>query len=214
YVSDKLNLPLDSCAISIDRNVVISYDSNAYYNNSYSTIDLSGIDTEVGKVSKPLLTLEREERVKSEFDSIVEYRLKTNTLDDIIKNVDFKDELMYDLGSNIGYATVGSKHLKIPVGKRNSSLFFMCCQIKAMNVWAEVAHILPYMKIINKDGTQQPVSDSELIKICNNVIKRYNKGELELINNKTRRFLFNPKYYIPKEKKFSMIMTYLNFERR
>src|SRR5699024_1027483 len=107
YVSDKLNLPLDSCAISIDRNVVISYDSNAYYNNSYSTIDLSGIDTEVGKVSKPLLTLEREERVKSEFDSIVEYRLKTNTLDDIIKNVDFKDELMYDLGSNIGYATVG-----------------------------------------------------------------------------------------------------------
>src|SRR5690625_1902027 len=53
YVSELLNLPLDSCAISIDRNVVISYDPNAYYNKVSQTIQLP-THSRVKQVHKPV----------------------------------------------------------------------------------------------------------------------------------------------------------------
>lgn len=211
YVSELLNLPLDSCAISIDRNVVISYDPNAYYNKDSQTIQLP-THSRVKQVGKAVLSyIEREERVKSTLPSKGRSRkLITSTLDELINSVEFDGEVMVDLGEKVGYATVGSVYLKVPIGKRNSSLFFMGCQVKAMNTWATIENMMPYMRTINKDGMSTPVSEKELIKICRNVMKRYLNGELKLYNNKSRRFLFNPDYELTTKQKQSLIGKYIS----
>ena len=211
HVSKLLNLPLDSCAISVDRNVIISYDKDAFYTDSYKTIDLTSIVPEIDKVCKPVLTIERRERVKSALHSKGSNRkLVTNTLQELIDNVEFNGELIFDLGECVEFATIGSRFLKVPKGKRNSSLFFMGCQLKALNTWAEIEDMIPYMKTINKDGMQEPVSIAELYNICRNVIKKYLRGELKVYNNRKRRFLFNPEYELTTKQKQSLIGKYIS----
>ena len=210
YVSDKLNLPLDSCAISIDRNVVISYDPNAYYNKDSQTIQLP-THSRVKQVHKPVkLTRERKEGLTVLCNNSKTDKLRTNNLDDIIGDINFEGEVMVDLGMKVEYANVGSVYLKVPVGKRNSSLFFMGCQVKALNTWASLEDMMPYMRTINKDGMSVPVSDKELITICRNVIKKYLNGELKLYKNKSRRFLFNPDYELSATQKRSLVAHYIN----
>lgn len=206
YVCNLLNIPYDKNAKSKDRNVILSYDYNAVLLDSYSTIDVSHILKQDLSVHSSLI-LPKKERGGNTVLNSGSVKLRVNGKDSLISKIDFKDDdIVVDLGHKVGYATVGSSFLKIPEGKRNSSLFFMCCQLKALNTWADIELIKKYMMVINKNGCVVPVSPAELFKICSSVFDRYKRGELKIINNKTCRFLFNPKYNLTNKEKRQIVI--------
>jgi|SRR5690625_839562 len=148
--------------------------------------------------------------MKEENKDYLYRKLKSSTFEEVFGEIDFEGDIMVDLGEKVEYATVGSGYMKVPVGRRNISLFFSACQVKAMNPWATFNNVLAYMKTINNRGTEIPLSHKELVIICKNVIKRYEKGELKVYNNKSRRFLFNPEYELTTKQKQSLIGKYIS----
>lgn len=214
YASKLIGVDYDSGAVSIDRNVIISLDPNAYYSNSFSTLQLSSVLSNFNNVKQSINTLESDRDTTVTRYQKSNKKLKTNTLDDIMKEVDFKDKVVVDLGEKVKVAKVGVNEMIIPIGRRNSSLFFMCCQIKALNEWAQFEDIIPYMREINRKSTQAPLVDAELVRIVNNTLDKYERGELKVVYNSSRRFLFNPEYNLTAKEKRSLVMRIINENRK
>lgn len=205
-ISNDLGIPYDPKAISIDRNCIISYDENAFYTDNYSTY------TYIEKVYETVESYNNNNRVAT-----VTYSSKgnliTSTKSRLFDNIEFEGDVMTDLGSKVGYSTIGNKNIKIPEGKRNGSLFFMGCQLKALNPWLDFSRFSKYMNIVNKDGCTSPISQKELSVICKNVFGKFDKGELKVVLNKTCRFLFNPDYQLTPTQKRSYMMSFINKKR-
>ena len=214
YASQVIGVDYDSSAVSVDRNVIISLDPNAYYSNSFSTLDLDSVISNNYSVEQYNIPRERERVTTVSRHKNNNKRLKTSTLDDLIAGVDFREKVVVDLGMKVKVAKVGVNAIKVPVGSRNSSLFFMSCQIKALNEWAQFEDIIPYMREVNRKGMRVPVSESELIKIVNNALDKYSRGDLKIVYNSSRRFLFNPEFELTAREKRSIVMKIINETRK
>lgn len=208
-ISEDLGLPLDKCILTIDRNCVIPYDSDAFLNTSPTTYTYVHEE----KVYRTVLTKQTHTKGTTVVNSLVKDSIVTSTKNTLIESRNFEGEVMVDLGQKVGYATIGNTSIKIPNGKRNSSLFFMGCQLKVLNTWLDFSRFCKYMAVVNRDGCETPVDKKELNIICNNVFKKFEEGILKVINNKSCRFLFNPDYQLTPKEKRSYMMEYINKKR-
>lgn len=208
-VSDLLDLPLDKGAISIDRVTCISYDPNAYYNpnaivyNIQSKSDNKGISQYATKYNNLSL-------MGSSLLDTLGQSIRVSTIDDLYKGIDFNGEPIYDLGSKRGmYFDIGFAMGGITEGARNSTMYSVVMQLRAMNTWCQKEQMFHFIKYINRKIFFPMLSWKEVEIIVENAYK-VPINKLELKWGKYKRFLYNKDYDLTVKDKRSLLMKSIN----
>lgn len=214
-IADLLNIPYDSKAVSIDRLTVLSYDSNAYYNDNTEIIPVSELNLAEAEQEKSCQNIGEEKR--THFNTTLEYkkigydcngfkngRLRFNNLDELISKLDiaYDENGLYDFGKDnkLKYAQLFIPFRKIVDGERENILKSITYQLVALNKNANKELIFKYLNSINSSKMFPPLGNGEVQKTLNKIYKKIN--DVEPIYNATRRFIYDVnKNLTTKEKK-------------
>ena len=195
-LSDLFNIELDKNAVSKDRLNVLGYDTDIYYNNTYTSYVFN--NSEIVSLS---YIKESSNRLQQIDTKIGVEDIRFSNLKDLIKEYDFDGEPFIDLGeTKLEYAEVFVPR-NIFEGNRNKSMFVLCSQIRGLNAWISESMLFRVCSTINKDKFKPELSVHELSEI---VKKVHLKENPVVILNKTKRILFNPDYTLSKFDKQSM----------
>lgn len=209
-VSNLLDLPLDKGAISIDRVTCISYDPDAYYNPNAIVYKIQSTDD----ITKPA-------NQSTTYDSLLgsllncsfTEKIRVTTVDDLHKGIDFNGEPVFDLGGKIGvYYDIGFAMGGVTEGSRNSTMYSIIMQLRAMNPWCGKAQMFEFVKWINRKVIFPMLKYEEVYQILTNAYK-VPKNKVVLKYPKYRRFIYNKDYDLSAKDKRSVMMTKMNNDK-
>jgi hypothetical protein len=176
----------DKRAISIDRQTVLSYDPDAYYNEDAEELDISNEELYYDNNIKNILPY------SSDCDSTV---LNYNNLEEVIANLPY--QITYN---NEGYYDFGKKKLEfskayypfgtIAKGRRNAILSMFMNQLIALNRNFPIEKLISLAMFMNYKRNLPPLEKKEVLSIVKS--KYAKRHKLQLVINATRRFLFDP----------------------
>lgn len=189
-ICSTLDIKPDSCAVSRDRLNVIGYDYEAYYNENYSKYEVTNLinnsEYKVDKKENKKLSIRLARNVH-----FYEGDLRLSNIEDFISNFEHKDDELYiDMSDNpIEYTEVYIPKT-IPKGDRNSRLFKILSSVRGLNPTLSKDRIIGFAKHINNTKCYEPITEDELINMCN----RVSNSEPVLFSNKIKKYIFNPLY--------------------
>ena len=189
-ICSTLDVKPDSCAVSRDRLNVIGYDYEAYYNENYSKYEVTNLinnsEYKVDKKENKKLSIRLARNVH-----FYDGDLRLSNIEDFISNFEHKDDELYiDMSDNpIEYTEVYIPKT-IPKGDRNSRLFKILSSVRGLNPTLSKDRIIGFAKHINNTKCYEPITEDELINMCN----RVSNSEPVLFSNKIKKYIFNPLY--------------------
>ena len=189
-ICSTLDIKPDSCAVSRDRLNVIGYDYNTYYNENFSKYEITNIlnnsEYKVDKKENKKLSIRLARNVH-----FYDGDLRLSNIEDFISNFEHKDDELYiDMSDNpIEYTEVYIPKT-IPKGDRNSRLFKILSSVRGLNPTLSKDRIIGFAKHINNTKCYEPITEDELINMCN----RVSNSEPVLFSNKIKKYIFNPLY--------------------
>ena len=189
-ICSTLDIKPDSCAVSRDRLNVIGYDYNTYYNENFSKYEITNIlNNSINKVDK-----KENKKLSIRLARNVHFYdgdLRLSNIEDFISNFEHKDDELYiDMSDNpIEYTEVYIPKT-IPKGDRNSRLFKILSSVRGLNPTLSKDRIIGFAKHINNTKCYEPITEDELINMCN----RVSNSEPVLFSNKIKKYIFNPLY--------------------
>ncbi|MFV8327620.1 hypothetical protein [Flavobacterium sp. ZS1P14] len=197
-LSEVIGITTDSGARKATQQTVLSYDSELYYNCNSTVYKYK----EIKKVSLGN-TLKKEKKGILPNDTLIE-----NTKYDAVRFNNISD---YFTGENAEtpYLVFGGDKTKIcqpfipntiKEGARNSTMFTVLSNYSTLNR-ACGKGLLEIISNQLNDKMHPKLSEFEVNKIIENVLKKRADGELEMYLNKERRILFNPNIALTRQEK-------------
>lgn len=195
-IAELLDIPYDDRAVSIDRLTVLTYDPNAYYNDNTEIIPIQELlpdDAEAivdSTKSTHFNTIIKDNLLGYECNG---YKLRFNNLNELLQPLDiqFDENGFHDLGKDnkLKYAQVFIPFKAINIGKRESILKSIACQLVALNKNAPKALTLKYLQTVNAKVMRPQLSSTEVNTTLNKV---YNKRkDIQPKLNASRRFIYD-----------------------
>jgi hypothetical protein len=135
--------------------------------------------------------------------------LRFDNLDELIANVEFHDDVIYDYQKKIKYVNAFLPPL-IPKGKRNDTLCKYAYQVRALNPHINFGSLYWLLNNGNRKYCKPPYPSSR--------IREITKGVMSIVDpkpipNKEKRFLYHPDANLSKKEKQSLSIKRLNFYR-
>lgn len=209
-----LNVKPDDNARKATQQTVLSYDKDIYFNPnsitySASTIEenVTYIESDIKKVSFPSIK-KREECIGGNdtfFNEVPRNtKVRFNNIDEYFLN-EYENETFRVFEEKVNICDPFIPKV-IPMGKRNSTLFFLLSQYKVLNPYLSNAFFEAIANTIN--GKMRPnLPPNEVKKTLVSVMKSFKENSLKLHLNSERRILFNPKYKISFKEKMKIVNT-------
>lgn len=191
-VAELLNIKSDFRADKATQYCVHSYDNNIYINNDSKTYQSKRV---IKKSPNTVINIKKEKRVNTEMGEIKNLRFNN------ISDYDFKNEdYIVFWGEKQFISEVYMPNL-IPKGMRETTLSTIAYQIRALNNGITENQLFHFIKNINQKCFP-PLKDNEIEKI---VKYKMRLTDIEAIQNKERRVLFNPECEFNRIEKLTIV---------
>ncbi|ALJ05195.1 hypothetical protein APS56_08695 [Pseudalgibacter alginicilyticus] len=201
-ISRELSIHSDNGARKATQVNVLSYDPDLYLNNTSNTfLAISKKDQySTKKTKKTIGTV-----MGSEF-----HNLRFDNLDELIENIEFDGEVIYDFKQKIKYADAYIPFGGYQEGYRNNGLCGYAYQVRALNPKVNFKTLYNLLKIVNQEQCHPPLHNFKIRKIVESVMEIKNFAP---IMNKTRRFVYNKDYQLNVSQRKSEMMRLINAGR-
>lgn len=198
-ISKELNIHSDNGARKATQVNVLSYDPCLYLNNNSDTfIAISKKDQySTKKTKKTIGTV-----MGSKY-----HNLRFDNLDELIENIEFDGEVIYDFKQKIKYAEAYIPFGGYHIGYRNNGLCGYAYQIRALNPQVNFKTLYNLLKIVNQEQCHPPLYNFKVRKIAESVMKT---NKIAPIMNKTRRFVYSKDYQLNVSQRKSEMMKLIN----
>ncbi|OEK07283.1 hypothetical protein A8C32_17750 [Flavivirga aquatica] len=217
HIGYLLDIDLDNNARKATQQTILSYDPDLYFNpNStiYSAVtttnnnivtnsDISNfndITIETKKVSNHSIKKRKECIGRNDTFCIHSSHIRFNNINDYFINSDD----IYEVRENSVMICDPFIPMRVPKGKRNSTMFFILSQYQLLNPLQGFNFLKSISNTIN-DRCVVPLNDNEVHRIINSVIKMHSENKLVMHYNSKRKILFNPKYKLTREEKMVIV---------
>lgn len=210
-VAKMLGLPIDTQAKSVDRLTVLSYDPNAHYNTNATCIKVEELDLPTTSYDVPNFRNSINKAHHKVCNATEKYRIRYNNFDEVIagRGFNFVDGV-YDCKDNKIPYTEAFIPNNIKKGNREKSLGLFCKNFVILNPHFRKEYLKKQMMYINNHKMEEPLNLKEFNIIIN---KCWKCRGLQLVNNKTKRFVFeNPNMSI--EEKRKIVVDRINEDKR
>jgi hypothetical protein len=206
YIAFMFGLECDRRAVSRDRNCVISFDPEIYYNPQHTEVSLPEFEVQSLEVNSSV----KEERhlatniltnIKNSTQvSPVTRKIRFTDFHDLVKLLDFQGKDYIDFGEEgFKYTELGIYSI-IKEGSRFIRLLNHCQTLKALNRNISKNYIKTVAIEVNKRYCVPRLDDKEIARVVNLA----HKFTGEPFKNKSIRFVFNPEINLPEAKKASI----------
>jgi hypothetical protein len=191
YIVNILDIPYDKACNDCSRINIISFDTEAYYNEYADEIDLMEFNATIINELKKL-----PHSNSSKINNLGYYHngggnIRFNNLSDVLAKKDFKfnEEGYYDFGKNkIEYCKCYTPRKIIPVGLRNQRLVAYAYCIISINPEAGFTMFKRYLQKYNDKCFRLPLEMEEIDEIATKV---YNlRGKVEPNNKAKKRIIY------------------------
>ncbi|WP_204345550.1 hypothetical protein [Psychroserpens algicola] len=198
-ISSELNINSDKGARKTTQVNVLSYDPYLYLNNNSDTfIAISKKDHySIKKTKNTIGTV-----MGSEY-----HNLRFDNIDELIENVEFDGEVIYDFKQKIKYADAYIPFGGYQEGYRNNGLCGYAYQVRALNPKVNLKTLYNLLKIVNQEQCHPPLHNFKIRKITESVMKIKN---IPAIMNKTRRYVYSKDYQLSVSQRKSEMMKLIN----
>ncbi|WP_336963264.1 BT4734/BF3469 family protein [Chryseobacterium contaminans] len=217
-IANALDIPYDPQAVSIDRLTVLSYDSNAYYNDN---VEIFPIPELLANLDSDVTVEHSGNRTQFFRDTIIKDnsligihcngKIRYHNLDEVTKDMvfEYNDQGIHDCGQNkIKYHnTFMSKGVK--EGKREKTLSLYAKRLIYLNPDLNIEILSKLIYTANMLNLLVPLESKEV----QNIIDKAFKDRKIPRSNKTKRFFFQDITLTPVEKS-KKCLEVLNQERR
>jgi hypothetical protein len=202
YIALMFGLECDRRAVSRDRNCVISFDPEIYYNPQHTEVSLPEFEVqslEVDEKGSSVNYTINNNKVSSQVSLFVD-KIRFSDYDELVSLLDFKGENYIDFGGDgFKYTETGIYGI-IKEGKRFDTLLNHCRDIKGINKNVSKKYISIVAHESNKKFCLPRLEDSEVDRIINRAFEY----DGPLYRNKKVRFVFNPEKELSEEYKKSV----------
>lgn len=202
-VSEEIGVNPDWNAAKVTQPFVLSFDPSIYIEDNSKV-------WETKEPKKTHVITEKKERVIG--NGVGPSKKRFSNLNEIISNIDFDGELVYDKKKLVGVASIFIPRNGIPEGYRNRILLGIGYQFRALNPDCTRYDVLNLLGDTNTKHCKPKISQKELRKIVESIMKT-KREDLVLTLNETKRFFFNPDYDLTTKEKQSVVMTALNKDK-
>lgn len=199
-ISEELGVKSDKRASKPTQFTIQSYDSNLYINEdaiSYKALEV--------KEKVPTSILIKEEKKGS-----TEVGIKPLIRYDTINDYDFKDESYIYFPEEKEFIAELYVSKTIEDGARNSKLYAIGIQFRALNPHLPSKYIEKYLQTINIHHCKPPLKKGEILSIVRSIMS---VEEPKPSYNKERRILFNPELKLSRIEKVKIINPLLGLKR-
>ncbi len=202
-ISRELNINSDNGARKATQVNVLSYDPELYINNYSSTYEAILKKDQYSNIK-------REERTIGTVVGSSYVNLRFDNLDELIENIEFNGEVIYDFNKKIKYADAFIRFGGFQDGSRNTSICAYAIQVRALNPFIEFNILYNLLKKANQEHCHPPMLNSKIRGITKWAM---NSKIIKPILNRDRRFVFNPEYKLSVVQKRSEAIKLINKER-
>lgn len=207
-IAKALNVDADKGARKLNQLNVLSYDPELYLNINSNIWIAESIDSFQLKKDHYSSLIYNNNTVGTVVGSFNSFRF--DNLDELIANVEFNGDVIYDYKSKIGYSEIKIPFKGIRKGKRNSILNAIAYQIIALNPNITYDVFLRLLNSINEEHCNYPLSSEEIESIVDYV---YKKDKINPIKNAERRFVFNSDYDLTTKEKRQQVIKFINNDK-
>lgn len=144
--------------------------------------------------------------------STINPKLRLNNIDEVLKQVNFDGEPLWDAGTRIPIAEVFAPRI-ILEGNRNKFLYAIGYQIRALNPQSPMYQILGLLTPIAKKNCKPQYPFQELKALVISLME-LPREELNPVLNSTKRFFFNKDYDLSGKERQSLAAHQVNKIRR
>lgn len=190
HIIDILGIPYDKSCNDCSRVNIISFDTEAHYNENAGEIDLLEFNT---TIVRPVKKLPHYSSNKINFLGYDHNggKIRFNNLSDVLdkKDFEFNKDGYYDFGrEKVEYCKCYTPHTIVPQGLRNNRISAYAYCIISINPNASFTSFKHYIQVFNNKYCNPPLDMEE---IDGMVSKIYNlRGKIEPINNAKRRIIY------------------------
>ncbi|HCA08101.1 hypothetical protein [Chryseobacterium sp.] len=212
YIAELLSIPFDPKVNSISRVNILSFDPNISYNENAQTIDCSflstdditDINTENHQSSTNFSKINsyhwNDENISIRYDNLEEKKSEIQ--------INYDENGVCDLRDNKLFYSSLVIPRNIDNGKRNYILSGIAIKVITLNPDLSDGGLIEFIRKINKSCCRPPMFESEIMPLCRTVL---NKREKWLpLDNKKKRFFFDPFLELNPSQKRSFAATYGN----
>ncbi|WP_421808754.1 BT4734/BF3469 family protein [Flagellimonas sp.] len=203
-VAEEIGIEADMGACKFTQPNVLSYDPEIYTNTN--SISYTAPIGEYEKSTQYSNNIIEEGTIGTVMGSSFE-GLRFDNLDELMKNVEFNGDVIYDYGEKVGYSSVYIPYGGIKDGTRNQSLCGYAYQLRNLNPGISERQLFLILKMANEKYCRPPESTDKIKGIVQFV---YKSKLVDPKQNKTRRFLFNPDYYWTRKEKRQLVIRKVN----
>ena len=217
HLGELLDINLDDNARKATQQTILSYDPNIYINpnsTTYSAVtsntktivtntnssNSNNIVIENKKVSN--LSIKKRKECIGTNDTFLNHssHIRFNNIDDYFVDND-SAYVVFENSTKICDPFIP---MRIPKGKRNSTMFFILSQYQLLNP-IQAFNFLKSMANVINDKCVTALSENEVHRIINSVIKMHSENKLIMHYNSERKILFNPRYKLTREEKMAIV---------
>ncbi|MEG0926785.1 BT4734/BF3469 family protein [Chryseobacterium sp.] len=217
-IAKLLDLPFDKRAISIDRLTVLSYDTNAYYNDNVDVFP-------VAEMIPVELVQDGSAEKSTHYNTINTnsigydcngYKLRFNNLDELLQSYDivYDEHGFYDLGrdTKLNYAQIFVPFKKVSEGNRENILKSITYQLVALNKEVDRNILLKYLYSVNSGKMNPPLKNNEVMETFEKVYRQLNG--IKPIINAERRFIYDKAKKLSPTDKRKLNLKKINQDRK
>ena len=199
-LTEIIGINSDAGARKATQQTILSYDKNLYCNPNSNIYNYS----ENKKVSNHPILEEREECIVTNdtFLSIDSDTIQFNNIESYFTN-EYENELYRVFDEKIKICSPFIP-IRIEVGKRNSTLFYLLSQYALLNPKAGKQFFKAISETINKKMYPR-LESNEIESIINSVLLKREDNSLKLFYNEERKILFNPNALITGKEKMKIV---------
>ncbi|TDT41963.1 VirE-like protein [Maribacter spongiicola] len=204
-ISKQLGIKADKRACKPTQPNVLSYDPQVYTNQNsltYKAIDKEEIP-HYNTINKEIDTIGTV--VGTNFGNI-----RFDNLDELIENIEFNGDVLYDYRTKVKYASVFIKTSRINRGERNDTICGYAYQLRALNLGIKYQDLYNVLKDINSKYCHPPLPLYKIHSITKGVM---NVVDIKPKLNKERRFVYNPDYDLTPTEKRQLNIKVLSKDR-
>lgn len=190
HIVDILGIPYDKSCNDCSRVNIISFDTEAYYNENAVEIDLSEFNTTVVHEVKKLPHC-NSNKIKNLGYPLDGGKIRFNNLSDVLseKNFEFNKEGYYDFGKEkVEYCKCYAPRKIVPEGLRNQRVSSYAYCLISINPDARFTNFKRYLQKYNSKCCNPPLEWEEIDEIATKVYNR--RGNVEPRNNAKRRVVY------------------------
>lgn len=207
FISQELDINSDSRARKRNQVNVQSYDPNIFINPESEYWECLSDNTKY-----PQYSVNKKKTITTVMGENIPREIHLDNLKDVLPEIDFDGDAIYDLKNPIHYSKVKLPYNCIYENSRNAILSAIAYQIRALNPFIESNVLLRMMVKINNKICCEPQPTKQIRTIIRSVMN-IELEHLHPLINATRRFIYNDIYDLSTKEKRSLTMSAINADK-